>query len=86
MTKDFKIPKLDKESWKKIQILLTDIGHIISDLSSSEKDGSKRKKLDEVSINLGMLDMYLGRHYTLRELTKELNNALKNKEKEKNND
>ncbi len=71
MTKKFLIPKLNKESWQAVQESLDSIGRIISDLYESELDASKRKELELVSIHLGMLDVYFGRHYTINELSEE---------------
>ncbi len=83
MTKKFLIPKLNKESWKAIQNSLDSLGTILSDLMTNEKDQQKRKDLELADIHLGMIDMYLGRNYTLDELKQELEHA--RAERDKNN-
>ena len=83
MTKRFSIPKLNKENWRAIQDSLDSLGTILADLMKNEKDLQKRKDLELTDIHLGMIDMYLGRNYTLDELKQELERA--RAERDKNN-
>lgn len=72
MSKKFPIPNLTQENWDAIQDSLNSIGRIIADMDDKETDLQKKKDLEVVSIHLGMIDMYLGRHYTLDEVTENL--------------
>lgn len=74
MKKEFPIPQLDKESWDAIQASLDSIGRIVSELHNTETNGKRKQDMELISIYLGMIDMYLGRHYTLKETLKELKN------------
>ena len=71
MKKNFPIPQLNQENWDAIQASLDSIGRIVSELQNAETDGRKKQDLELISIHLGMIDMYLGRHYTLDELKNE---------------
>ncbi len=70
--KTFPIPQLNQENWDAIQASLDSIGRIVSELQNAETDGRKKQDMELISIHLGMIDMYLGRHYTLNETMKEL--------------
>lgn len=72
MSKKFDIPKLNQESWDSIQDALDNMGHILSAMELDETDYQKKQQLEVLSIYLGMLDVYLGRSYTLEELEKEM--------------
>jgi len=68
MKKDFPIPQLNQENWDAIQASLDSISKIVIDLNKSNTlSGKDKQDLDLISIHLGMIDMYLGRHYTLDE-------------------
>ena len=69
MKKEFDIPTLDKENWEGVQASLDSIGRILRDL---EKKYPNEKDLHLMSIHLGMIDTYLGRTYTLDEVTEKL--------------
>ena len=70
--KTFPIPQLNQENWDAIQASLDSIGRIVSELQNAETDGRKKQDMELISIHLGMIDMYLGRHYTLNETMEEL--------------
>ena len=72
MKKEFPIPQLNQENWDAVQASLNTIGYVISDLQNEDLNGRIKQELELVSIHLCMRDMYLGRHYTLDELKKEL--------------
>ena len=79
MKKEFPIPQLDKESWDGVQASLNSISNIVIDLNKSNTlSGKDKQDLDLISIHLGMIDMYLGRHYTLVETMEELKIGSKN--------
>lgn len=71
MKKVFPIPQLNQENWDAIQASLDSITRIVSELQNAETDGRKKQDMELISIHLGMIDMYLGRHYTLDELKNE---------------
>lgn len=71
MTKYFSIPKLDSKKWESLQLSLNSISKLISKLYVQETDENKRKDFEKISIELGLIDVQLGRHYTLEELMKE---------------
>lgn len=77
MEKKFDIPTLNQEDWDGVQASLDSIGRIISDLRNTELNPQRLKELDLVSIHLGMIDIYLGRHYTLDEVSKKLKEDVK---------
>ena len=83
MKKKFPIPKLDQENWEAIQSSLESVGRIISELMETEQDHQRRKELELASIHMGMLDMYLGRTLTFKELQKELDEKKKELAREK---
>lgn len=75
MKKEFPIPQLNQENWDAIQTSLDSISKIVIDLNKSNTlSGKDKQDLDLISIHLGMIDMYLGRHYTLKEPLEELKN------------
>lgn len=82
MEKKFDIPTLNQEDWDGVQASLDSIGRIISDLRNTELNPQRLKELDLVSIHLGMIDIYLGRHYTLDEVSKKLKEDVKEKVKD----
>ena len=77
MTKKFPIPQLTEENWEAVQASLDSVGRIIGELMETEKDHQRRKELELASIHMGMLDMYLGRTFTFKELQKELDEKKK---------
>lgn len=83
MSKIFPIPQLNQENWNAVQASLNTISHVISDLQNEDLNGRIKQELELVSIHLGMIDMYLGRHYTLDELKKELDEKKKELAREK---
>ena len=79
MTK-FPIPKLDEENWNGVQASLDSLSHILLEL---EKKYPKEKDFHLMSIHLGMIDMYLGRHYTLDEVKEKLSEVKEETTEEK---
>ncbi len=71
MKKEFPIPQLNQENWDAIQASLDSIGRIVAELQDSETQGRRKQDLELISIHLGMIDIYLGRHYTLDEMKNE---------------
>lgn len=67
MTKEFPIPHLDQESWDGVQASLNTIGRIVSELKSNDLSRKDKQNLELISIHLGLIDIYLGREYTLEE-------------------
>lgn len=70
-SRKYPIPVLDEETWIEIQKCLDDIGIKINSLYNKVNDDVK-KELDIISINLGLLDMNLGRNIPLKIVEKEL--------------
>lgn len=69
MKKNFPIPQLNQEHWDGVQASLDSLSHILLEL---EKKYPKEKDFHLMSVHLGMIDMYLGRHYTLDEVKEKL--------------
>ena len=67
MSKNFPIPHLDQESWDGVQASLDSIGRLIRELQDTELNQERKKKLELASIHMGLVDVYLGREYTLEE-------------------
>jgi len=83
MTKVFPIPQLDQENWDAIQASLNTISHVVNDLQNEDLSGKVKQDLELISIHLGMIDMYLGRSYTLDELKEALEEKRKDMIREK---
>lgn len=77
MVKIFPIPQLNQENWDAIQESLNTISRVVSELQDKETDGRKKQDLELISIHLGMLDVYLGREYTMDELKEVLDEKKK---------
>lgn len=65
------IPRLNKKKWETIQSILNDMSKLISNLLDNSKEKEIRDLAEKLSINMGLLDVELGRMYSLRELEKE---------------
>ena len=66
------IPKITEEKWESIQSHLTEMTKIISKLETLTTDKDLRNLVERLSIHMGLLDIDLGRVYSLEELKNEL--------------
>lgn len=69
MEKKFKIPTLGQEEWDGLQASLNSVGRIVHELLEIEDDKNKIKELELIGIHLGLIDIYLGREYSIEELS-----------------
>lgn len=80
MKKEFPIPQLDQESWEGLQASLDSIGRLIRELQDTELNPDRRKKLELAAIHMGLVDVYLGREYTLDEVKENFKETKKDKQ------
>ena len=80
MKKEFPIPHLDQESWEGLQASLDSIGRLIRELQDTELNPDRRKKLELAAIHMGLVDVYLGREYTLDEVKENFKKTKKDKQ------
>ena len=75
--KKFDIPTLDEKTWAEVQASINNIEKELNKMDNllyDAKDEDKKLKsqlqgcIERMSIELGLLDMYLGRTYTLEEV------------------
>ena len=78
MSKVYPIPVLDQKTWDDLQNSLSEVSKKCLKLYDVIDDGNK-KDLDEISIHLGLIDMYLGRTLTMEEVEKDLKEMIRRK-------
>lgn len=68
--KEFPIPTLNDGQWKGLQASLKEISDCIKDIEKIRNDFNNQlnAKLELIDINLGLIDSFLGRTYTVDEV------------------
>ena len=81
--KEFPIPTLNDEQWKGLQASLKDISTHIKEIEKLKEDFNKQvnEKLELIDINLGLIDSFLGRTYTVDEVVERIRQAVEEKER-----
>lgn len=81
MNKKYPIPTLDQKTWDDLQYSLSEVSKKCLKLYD-KVNSNVRNELDEISIHLGLIDMYLGRTLSLKEVEDNLKEMIRRKENE----
>lgn len=75
--KEHPIPLLDEKKWKDIQDHLGCLSNIVNKIEVLTDQKEIKRLAEELSIHLGLIDVILGRVYSLKELMTEMKEAKK---------
>ena len=81
--KEFPIPTLNDGQWKGLQESLKDISTSLKEIEKIRDDFNNQlnAKLELIDINLGLIDSFLGRTYTVDEVVERIRQAVEEKER-----